>query len=231
MNNWTIYEHISPSGKVYVGITSKKPEIRWRKGVGYPKCKIFYKAIIKYGWDNIQHNIIATGLGEDTAKNMENDLIAFNKAKGMSYNITDGGDGMLGRPTTEKQRQHAASIWKGKKIPRDVVEKSAAKRRGRKCSPLHIERIRIGKIGNGNGNKAVVELRDGKIIGEYKSCVEAAKVINTHPNCVSAVCRGVRNSIYGHEYKYKNNIATLVEVVEKNPYVTSESQRYIEIVK
>ena len=33
-NNWTVYRHISPSGKVYVGITSMQPELRWSKGYG-----------------------------------------------------------------------------------------------------------------------------------------------------------------------------------------------------
>lgn len=26
---WIVYEHISPSGKVYVGITSQNPKVRW----------------------------------------------------------------------------------------------------------------------------------------------------------------------------------------------------------
>ena len=93
---WTIYEHISPSGNIYIGITSQDIKNRWKYGTGYKGNQIFYKAIKKYGWDNIIHRIIATNLGEMTAKNMEKDLIAFNKAKGISYNITDGGDGALG---------------------------------------------------------------------------------------------------------------------------------------
>lgn len=141
MKTWTIYEHISPSGKIYVGITSWPVEHRWENGAGYPRCTVFYRAIQKYGWDNIQHNIIATGLGEGTAKNMEKDLIAFNKAKGISYNITDGGDGTPGHRATPQQREHAASIWKGKKVPRDIVEKSASKRRGVKFTREHIEKI------------------------------------------------------------------------------------------
>lgn len=29
MDNWIIYEHISPSGKVYIDITSQNVERRW----------------------------------------------------------------------------------------------------------------------------------------------------------------------------------------------------------
>ena len=82
-NNWIIYEHISPSGKIYVGITSKSVVQRWgTKGSGYLYKqtngnyvhKYFASAILKYGWESFQHNIIASNLGEKTAKNMEKDL-------------------------------------------------------------------------------------------------------------------------------------------------------------
>ena len=32
---WTVYIHISPSNKYYVGITSREPELRWKNGKGY----------------------------------------------------------------------------------------------------------------------------------------------------------------------------------------------------
>ena len=31
---WIVYGHISPSGKVYVGITSQNPKVRWQNGNG-----------------------------------------------------------------------------------------------------------------------------------------------------------------------------------------------------
>lgn len=114
---WTIYEHISPSGKVYIGITSQdKVCKRWQYGNGYVCCTIFYKAIKKYGWKNFQHNIIASNLGEMTAKNMEKDLIKYYKEKGISYNITDGGDGTLGRKFSEDTIRKMSKSHKGKII-------------------------------------------------------------------------------------------------------------------
>lgn len=35
MNNYCVYKHTSPSGKVYIGITNQKPTRRWREGEGY----------------------------------------------------------------------------------------------------------------------------------------------------------------------------------------------------
>lgn len=236
MRTWTIYEHVTPSGKIYVGITSLKPETRWENGSGYPRCKVFYKAIQKYGWENIEHRIIATGLGEMTAKNMEKDFIAFNKAKGISYNITDGGDGALGRPCSELRKEMTRNIWKGKKIPRDVVEKSASKRRGLKFSKEHREKIGIGKLGNGNGNKAVLEIKDGKIINEYKSCVEAAHFLGVPPNSISRCCRRETKTCKKRIFIYKKDLELFrnvlsVDVVERNPYVQEESSKFIKVIR
>ena len=45
--NYTVYKHIFPNNKIYIGITSKKPEIRWNKGKGYKACPLMNKAILK----------------------------------------------------------------------------------------------------------------------------------------------------------------------------------------
>lgn len=62
VDNYSVYIHTSPSNKIYVGITSKKPEVRWNKGFGYYSNPHFYNAIKKYGWENIKHEIVATQL-------------------------------------------------------------------------------------------------------------------------------------------------------------------------
>lgn len=70
--SWTVYAHIAPNGKMYVGITSQKPENRWRNGLsGYNSNDHFCNAIRKYGWENFQHEIIASGLTIEEASNME----------------------------------------------------------------------------------------------------------------------------------------------------------------
>ena len=114
---WTVYEHITPSGKRYIGITSQKPEKRWQNGRGYPNNKSFNSAIEKYGWDEIQHNIISKDLTEKEAKWLENYLICyywtfvgFKNSKG--YNMTLGGEGSLGHVTTEETRHKQSEAKK-----------------------------------------------------------------------------------------------------------------------
>ena len=63
---YTVYKHTCPNGKVYIGITKQKPERRWGiNGRGYKENEYFYRAIQKYGWQNIKHEIIAEGLTEE----------------------------------------------------------------------------------------------------------------------------------------------------------------------
>lgn len=59
---YTVYMHITPSGKRYIGITCRKPEYRWNNGKGYEANEHFYSAINKYGWDNIKHVIVLSGV-------------------------------------------------------------------------------------------------------------------------------------------------------------------------
>lgn len=91
-----VYRHISPSNKVYVGITCQQANHRWKRGKGYPANCYFTHAIEKYGWDNIKHEILFSHLKESDAKMIEIDLIFYYKKNGICYNITDGGEGVVG---------------------------------------------------------------------------------------------------------------------------------------
>ena len=118
-NNYTVYMHISPSGKRYIGITSMEPEKRWNNGTGYPNNKHFTNAIKKYGWDNFEHIIIATDLSEEQAKEMEIELIrewdSTNPSKG--YNITKGGEGANGLTHSEETKRKLSEANKGENNP------------------------------------------------------------------------------------------------------------------
>ena len=110
MKSWTVYKHISPNGKVYVGISSNIKN-RWAADGYYYRLSdtIFSRALIKYGWDNFQHIIFKEGLTKREACDMEKELIAYYKAKGISYNITDGGEGYSGRHSNEQIRHRLES--------------------------------------------------------------------------------------------------------------------------
>ena len=95
---WKVYVHTSPSGKMYVGITSRDVRQRWQNGRGYIKNDHFYRAIQKYGWNNFEHEVIAENLTKDEACEMEKALIKKLKSNDyhFGYNLSAGGEGNTG---------------------------------------------------------------------------------------------------------------------------------------
>lgn len=101
-NNYTVYMHITPSNKKYVGITGDDPKNRWDSGHGYKQNRYFWNAIQKYGWNNIQHIILYSNLTQEEAKQCEIELIKKYQLtnRECGYNISEGGD--LGSPSQRK---------------------------------------------------------------------------------------------------------------------------------
>ena len=69
--NWSVYRHIAPNGFSYIGMTSLEPEKCWKNGKGYYGT-LFEEMILKYGWENFEHEILYTGLTEAEARLVKN---------------------------------------------------------------------------------------------------------------------------------------------------------------
>lgn len=226
VKTWIVYKHISPSGKVYVGITSQSNvKRRWFRGSGYVGCPVFIRAILKYGWDNIKHEILFTNLTEERAKNLEKDLIRHYKNLGISYNITDGGDGALGRACPEYVKTKLSKERKGiipwkaiiaaskvntgkKKGPRDktIVEKVRATRllNSKKCTP---EQVQANIERNLGRSKPVLQFDlEGNFVREYRSVKFAAESVKGSRgsllNCLNPL-RTESKTFKGYKWKYK----------------------------
>lgn len=108
--NYTVYQHIAPNGKSYIGITSKEPHERWQNGRGYRHNEYFDNAIKKYGWGNIEHKIIKTTLSKEEAEQMERELIAKFKSneRDHGYNISNGGES-IGKHSLESRKKMSES--------------------------------------------------------------------------------------------------------------------------
>lgn len=76
MKSYSVYMHTCPNSKKYIGITCRNPLYRWNHGNGYRRNEHFFRAIVKYGWDNIKHEILFDGLTEEEAEQKEKVLIA-----------------------------------------------------------------------------------------------------------------------------------------------------------
>lgn len=160
ISNVKVYMHTSPSNKVYIGITSREPKLRWGNGCNYSSNEHFYRAIQKYGWDNFKHEILFSNLSLKEAKAKEIELIAFydstNPEKG--YNITKGGESGNGNHHTELTKQKIRDAMKGRPSPmkgrehsEEVKRRISEKNKNReKRSGFHLSEETKKKIGEAN---------------------------------------------------------------------------------
>lgn len=90
---YKVYMHTMPNGKKYVGITRQEVAHRWQNGNGYKSNSRFYRAILKYGWDNIKHEVLFDNLTQGEAYELEREMIALNESNNPNYgyNQTEGG--------------------------------------------------------------------------------------------------------------------------------------------
>lgn len=86
--------HVCPNDKKYVGLTKQNVKKRWANGRGYRVQSHFYNAILKYGWENIEHIVVAENLTKEEAGRLEQELIAKYKTcdRRCGYNKSLGGE-------------------------------------------------------------------------------------------------------------------------------------------
>lgn len=201
---WTIYRHISPSGKVYVGVTSQKDvNKRWRYGCAYRTSLLFQKAINKYGWKAIKHEILFEGLLESKAKQLEIDLIRHYKNLGISYNITDGGDGHLGCTwvPSEELKAKWSKQRKGRKLTQEWKDKLSLSLKGRKVArEATLKGAAKAKVLN---SIPVIQITiSGQLVCIYSSITEAAQVIGVGKSEISKCCKGKCKTSGGFKWAY-----------------------------
>lgn len=208
--SYTVYKHTSPSGKVYIGITSMAPLKRWQNGGGYRNNPYFAAAIQRHGWENIQHEILAEGLTREQAEQMEVELIAKYRAtdKAFGYNLDNGGS--TGGKHSNETRQKIGAANRRRIWTAEAKAKVGASSRKRSPDAETRRKMRIAHIGRTHTEEAkakikaakhkpVVCLNSGQV---YGSIEEAARSTGAPPARISGVCRGVRKTTRGLSFRF-----------------------------
>ena len=180
---YTLYMHTNKiNNKKYIGITKRKPKVRWANGKSYKPTSKFGKAIAKYGWDNFEHDIIATYENYLDAEHAEE--LYINKYKTRQeeygYNMAYGG-----------------ATNKGSKFNEETKKKMSDAKRGNTYFKGKHQTLEIKK----KLSKVVVCVETKK---EYLGLREAQKDTGIHKDQIWKCCVGKGKTAGNYHWKYKD---------------------------
>lgn len=209
MKKYCVYQHTSPSGKVYIGITSTDVRRRWSNGHGYGRNVYFTSAINKYGWENFNHEILFENLTKEEAEQKEIELIAFYKSdqREFGYNIDRGGNS-IGKVSDEtKRKQSEAKKGEkhhnyGKNLPKETRNKIGDGLRGRKLSDETKRKLsEANRVGQLYKSKKVMCIETNC---EYLSLRSASRETGIEHSSIMKCCQGKRKTAGGFHWQYTN---------------------------
>lgn len=216
---YLVYKYTSPDGKVYIGCTSEDLDARWSKG--YCHNSDLRSDIKKFGKDNFKREILASGLTEEDAYDMEQELIHKYRTidSDSIYNISNGGKGnpgyhhthteeakrkireaSLGRHHTEETKKKLSDARKGERNPmygRHPSEETRRKLSESRRNHRHSEETKR-KIGKAHRKK--VMCIETKII--YESVSQASLEFGCSVSSITMACTGRNKTACGYHWKY-----------------------------
>ena len=230
---YIVYCHTNKvNGKRYFGITNRDPQKRWGKnGCKYLKKSrgsfqhpAFANAIIKYGWDSFEHEILFEGLTLEEANKKEIELIATYKTnvnrfgKDFGYNMTDGGDGstggthysgkdhpMYGKHHTEEARKKMSAAQSGENNPMYGRTGERGSFYGHHHTEEYKELMRVLHSGkNSPMARRVICVETGEV---FDTLTSAAKKYGLFPNNISKACKNIRRTSGGLHWQYTDEKA------------------------
>ena len=179
--SYVVYRQTTPNGKMYVGITSQPPSYRWDSGRGYITNQHFTRAINKYGWDNIKHDILLENLTAEEASLAEEIFIHYwdltNPNNG--YNHETGG--IRNFTVSDETRRRLSIACSG--------EKNGMY--GKHLSEAHKKR----KVD-------MFDKQSGEYLQSFDSILDASKAMNINYSTIVNCCRDIYETAGGYVWKY-----------------------------
>lgn len=222
-DNFKIYLYTFPNGKKYCGQTKNSIEERaGHGGIRYKSCPKVWRAIQKYGWNNIQKEYLYEGLTSEQANIKEQETIQSLKLREdeYGYNIATSKQN-----NSEEDRQYLSSVMKAHWQDSDYREKCLATIQSKEYKEAMSEIIQekwrdpqfFAKQDKAHKQfiytKGTPVLQCDKMTGQvlqiFPSAAEAARIINPQSagtnspgTKISAVCNGRRKTTMGYSWRY-----------------------------
>lgn len=245
ISDWCVYIHTNiHNNKVYIGITNDIKQ-RWQKQGGKYKAKnkdgtykqpAFANALIQYpDWDNDwKHDIVSKCLTWEEACAKEIELIAQYRSNvsrwhddAGGYNMTDGGDGTVGRIYSEETREKMSikakeryanldnRYWLGKHRDQETKDKISRGNKGKLVGDKNPNYGKHGLSGEKHPNygnhtptgprsssPAIVQYTlDGKRIAIYPSSFYAQKATGISASNIWTCCLHPHKIIGGYMWR------------------------------
>lgn len=216
-----VYKHtLRNDGRVYIGQTLAT-DVRWSPD-RYRNCKRFYNAILKYGWDAFEHEIIIDGLTQGEANVCEIALIFAYKSTDdrNGFNICAGGRGHK-RNHSKETKLKLSLAGKKRKHSEETKAKMSHSHKGKhtgKDNPMY------GMVGEKNHrwgkhltdaekkhladlnysrkspcSKRVVCVETGTV---YSCAMDIERLLGVNHTNIAACCRGKQKSALGYHWRY-----------------------------
>jgi group I intron endonuclease len=224
-----LYKATSPSGKIYIGITSKT--LKMRQNQHFIACfkkqlkSRFYSALRKYGWNSFQWEILIKAESWEKLCELEKEFIKNFRTfdKNFGYNMTLGGEGVLGRTLSEEAKAKISKANSGKKgiiitekhsrilSERMIGAKNpnfeGKKRLGKKLSEESKKNFkwseeRKNKLALQKGGKPFRVFENSSFIGIWVSQRQCAKDLKLRSNGPYVCLTGLQKSIKNFRFEY-----------------------------
>lgn len=209
-----VYKHTFPNGKIYIGITGQNPNRRWMNGHGYKEQPYVYNAILKFGWENIKHEVLFSHLSKEEAEGKEIELIKAYRSnrKTYGYNVANGGltTGMVSEETKRKiseaqKGRKGNPTWLGKHHSPETKAKLSEMHKGEK-NPMYGKHIPPEvklKMSESHKRcklcKPVVCIETSE---QFVSISEAARKMSMSEGSIVMVLQGKRKSAKGYTFRF-----------------------------
>ena len=173
------------NGKVYIGQTSNGFNHRWKSHKNQLRGCYHSNPHLQAAWDKYGAKsfkfLVLEYCEIEQLNEREMHHIAIYKARGLAYNLTDGGEGTLGYIPTLETRAKMSVAQKGRKHTPETLAKISAGNKGKKMS--HESRAKIsaakkGKIASSETRAKMSAIRKGRKMpprsAEYCAKISAA---------------------------------------------------------